>query len=89
MEDGWALDGAGGGGSPQVATSWLQVTHLHPCIHESYLRSFAPTEKTQEQNQDKGSEVQYERFCVAFNLGRKRYKKIKKEVIVCCLQQAR
>ena len=37
------------------------------------------TEKTQEQNQDKGSEVQHERVCVAFNLGRKRYKKIKKE----------
>ena len=84
MEDGWALDGAGGG-SPQVATSWLQVIHLHPCIHESYLRPFAPTEKTQKQNQDKGSEVQHERFCVAFNLGRKRYKKVKKEVIVCCL----
>ena len=75
MEDGWALDGAGGG-SPQVATSWLQVTHLHPCIHEK---------KTQQQNQDKGSEVQHERVCVTFNLGRKRYKKIKKEVIVCCL----
>ena len=54
MEDGWALDGAGGG-SPQVTTSWLQVIHLHPCIHESYLRPFAPTEKTQKQNQDKGT----------------------------------
>ena len=43
MEDGWALDGAGGG-SPQVATNWLQVIHLHPYIHESYLRPFAPTE---------------------------------------------
>ena len=43
------------------------------------------TEKTQEQNQDKGSGVQHERVCVTFNLGRKRYKKIKKEVIVCCL----